>query len=457
MNPVSTIAIFDIGRTNKKFFLINEDYKIVWERSAQLEEIKDEDGDACEDVSLLTAWVHETIKVALHLEKFAIKAINFSAYGASLVYLDEKGNVMAPLYNYLKPFSPELKKTFYTKYGGEEKVSLETASPVLGNLNSAMQLYRLKYEQGGVFDKIKYALHLPQYISYILTKKPLTDITSIGCHTLLWNFQTNTYHRWTKEEGIDKKMPPLFSSDDVMEAGVEGYSIKSGIGLHDSSAALIPYLANFTEPFILISTGTWCISFNPFKHEPLTSYQLENDCLCYLQYNGKPVQASRLFAGAEHEEQTKRLAVHFNKKENYYTQVAFNSLLPDQKFKASATATSLHKSGFQDRDLHEFSSYEQAYHCFMQYIVAQQYAATTLVMSHDVTRIFVDGGFGKNSVYMNLLSAIFPDKEVFAASVSQATAIGAALAIHEHWNTKPVTSDMIRLKLYAAAHKTIVE
>ncbi|MEI9908231.1 MAG: hypothetical protein WDO71_00270 [Bacteroidota bacterium] len=37
--------------------------------------------------------------------------------------------------------------------------------------------------------KIKYALHLPQYLSYILSGKLNTDITSIGCHTHLWYFQ----------------------------------------------------------------------------------------------------------------------------------------------------------------------------------------------------------------------------------------------------------------------------
>ncbi len=51
-----------------------------------------------------------------------------------------------------------------------------------------------------------------------------------------------------------------------------------------------------------------------------------------------------------------------------------------------------------------------------------------------VNRIFVDGGFSKNPVYMNLLALAFPEIEVYAASVAQATSMGAALAIHQHWN-----------------------
>jgi hypothetical protein len=50
---------------------------------------------------------------------------------------------------------------------------------------------------------------------------------------------------------------------------------------------------------------------------------------------------------------------------------------------------------------------------------------------------------------MNLLSLAFPETEVFAAAMAQATALGAALAIHEHWNTLPVSSHLINLKYFA--------
>jgi sugar (pentulose or hexulose) kinase len=66
-----------------------------------------------------------------------------------------------------------------------------------------------------------------------------------------------------------------------------------------------------------------------------------------------------------------------------------------------------------------------------------------------VNRIFVDGGFSKNAIYMHLLAEAFPEMEVYAASVAQATAVGAALAIHKHWNSKPLPGDIIDLKFYA--------
>jgi len=63
----------------------------------------------------------------------------------------------------------------------------------------------------------------------------------------------------------------------------------------------------------------------------------------------------------------------------------------------------------------------------------------------------VDGGFGKNQVYMHLLAEAFPDIEVFAASIPQATALGAALAIHAHWNEGVMPGEMVELKHYSPA------
>jgi hypothetical protein len=98
----------------------------------------------------------------------------------------------------------------------------------------------------------------------------------------------------------------------------------AGTGLHDSSAAIIPYLEIFTEPFVLISTGTWCISMNPFNADPLTMAELQNDCLSYMTFRGRPMKASRLFAGYEHEQQVVKLAAWFQKDKDAYSRVDFN-------------------------------------------------------------------------------------------------------------------------------------
>ncbi|MBP6023363.1 FGGY-family carbohydrate kinase [Ferruginibacter sp.] len=447
MTPTPVIAIFDVGKTNKKLFLFDEQYRIVFEKTLQFTETVDEDGDPCENLEALTEWGTNSIKELIALGEFDIKALNFSAYGASFVHIDAKGKTITPLYNYLKPFPDDLKKKFYSDYGGEIPVSMVTASPVLGNLNSGMQLYWLKYKQPKIFKKIKYSLHLPQYLSYLITGQSFSDITSIGCHTNLWNFPQHNYHEWVLREGVADKLAPIFSSADVVDARAFWKDFKVGIGLHDSSSALIPYLACFSEPFVLISTGTWCITLNPFNDTALTEDELKQDCLCYMSYRGEPVKASRLFAGNEHEIETKRLAAHFNTAANHYKNVEYDikiiTALTGKDPKAPAIK-------FGERNLADYKDYETAYHRLILDIMWQQLASTKLVIQEDkVNRIFVDGGFSKNSIYMHLLAEAFPQMEVYAASVAQATAVGAALAIHKHWNSKPLPGDIIDLKFYA--------
>ncbi len=447
------IAIFDAGKTNKKLLLFNGQYKVVYEESIQLAETTDEDGFVCEDVYSLTQWIKESFAKVCDDEQYIIKAVNFSAYGASFVHLDNELNPFLPLYNYLKSYPEKLKQQFYDSYGGESLFAKETASPVLGSLNSGMQLYRLKYEKPAGFKQIKYSLHLPQYLSFILSGKAFSDITSIGCHTNLWHFQQNDYHRWVKEEGVELKLAPVLNCEEI--TGYVNGDIAVGIGLHDSSAALIPYLQAFREPFILLSTGTWCISLNPFNYAPLTDYELYHDCLCYLTYQGMPVKASRLFAGHEHEQQIRKLAAHFNKHVDYYAGVQCSPeiIANLQSGKIDQQIDGRHEilgqSNFNKRELHEFVDYEQAYHQLIIDIIVQQEKSLRLVLNGTpVKRIFVDGGFSRNAIYMHLLAVVLPGIEVYAASVPQASALGAALVIHKYWNNNPVPQDIIELKYY---------
>lgn len=455
MRSQPVIAIFDVGKTNKKLFLFDQNYNIVYERSARFLETVDEDGDPCENVESLRLSVFDSLRHVFSKKEFAIKAINFSAYGASFVHLDEDGAPLTPLYNYLKAYPQPLLDKFYSDYGGEEAFSLRCASPVLGSLNSGMQLYRLKHEKPALFQRIKYSLHLPQYMSYLISGKACSDITSVGCHTNLWDFTENGYHEWVRREGIDSKLAPLCSYNEVSKAAFPGTNYLVGTGLHDSSAALIPYMVNFQEPFVLLSTGTWCISLNPFNDTPLTVEELKEDCLCYLTYQGRQVKASRLFAGNEHEEGIRRLADFFQQDGLKYRSVEFNPEITDRLQKQMQLAGG--QPLFAQRNLAAYASYEEAYHQLMLDIMVQQVRSTKLVTNGSpVRRLFVDGGFGKNPIYMNLLAAAFPQMEIYAASMAQATSLGAALAIHTTWNKKPVPNTLIQLQYYSAAQELIV-
>lgn len=456
MKKIPVIAIFDVGKTNKKLFFFDEQYKIVFEQQANFREILDEDGDPCEDLDQLIHWVKNTLDLSFNNALYDIKAINFCAYGASFIHLNRDGKPLTPLYNYLKEYPAELSRDFYQSYGGTVTFSMLTASPVLGSLNSGMQLYRIKKKQSAIFNEIKYSLHLPQFLAFLVSGNYYSDMTSIGCHTNLWNFPQHQYHEWVYREGILDKLAPIVPSNHSDKLKISGKSIHVGVGLHDSSSALIPYLESFLEPFILISTGTWCINLNPFNSKPLSIAELQEDCLCYLSFRGSPVKASRIFAGYQHEQEVRRISAHFKKPENYYTTVICNHEIIDSLRKINTRIISGRSPGdslFHQRDLSTFQNYEEAYHQLMLDIIRDQTHALHLILEGtDVKRIFVDGGFGKNLLYMHLLAESLDKIEVFAASVPQATAMGAALAIHEAWNNKALPNDIIDLRFYTTAH-----
>jgi sugar (pentulose or hexulose) kinase len=198
---------------------------------------------------------------------------------------------------------------------------------------------------------------------------------------------------------------------------------------------------------VLVSTGTWSITLNPFDHVPLADEELEKDCLCYLQYTGKPVKASRLFLGNAHEKGAERIASHYAIPADFYTAIRF-----DQGLSALAQERLLSKdcSSFEAVDLMEVASPDLAYNILLAVLVKKQIESIDLVLKHQgAESIFVDGGFSKNHVFMSTLASHYQNKKVYAAEVAQATALGAALAIHDAWNPNPIGEDLINLKLYS--------
>lgn len=422
--------VFDIGKTNKKAFVFDERYQVVFSTSIHLPETTDDEGMPCEDLVALEKWINHTVGALIAESRFRIRAVNASAYGASFVHLDEALRPVTPLYNYLKPYPSELSEAFFATYGNSTDLQLATASPFLGHLNSGLQLYWLKQRKPALFRQIRWSMHLPQWVAQVVrtaldpgaaVHAPITcDATSLGCHTMLWDFRLNDYHAWVRAEGLEA----LFSPETTPAfPETSDSAIVVGTGLHDSSAALLPYLIAFQEPFVLLSTGTWCISLNPFNSEPLTSGELAQDCLCYLNPEGKQVKAARYFGGNEHELAVAMLTRQHDMPQGWLLREAVNGV-PLLQTRAMA-----------------------GYLAFMEELVGKQLVSLRLAMGKNgPSRLFIDGGFARNKWYLRGLAAAFPEVQVFSAEVAQASALGAALALQAHWNPRLVPSTILELQ-----------
>lgn len=433
----SITAIFDIGKTNKKFLLFDENYAVIEKYQTKLEQTVDDDGDPCEDLGKLQSWIRSQFQMAK--EKYPVRALNFSAYGASFVHIDYNGKPVTPLYSYLKGYPEELLDQFYNSVGGKEKFLIQTASPPIGMLNSGLQLYWLKYEKPESFEKIDTSLHLPNYLSYLFTEKKISELTSIGCHTGLWNFDEGEYHHWLENENVQSLLPSL---KPVFRSVQKTNMIKVGTGIHDSSAALAPYLIGMVEPFLLISTGTWSISLNPFNDEPLSFEELERDCLCYLDIYGNQVKASRFFLGAEYSHQKKRISEHFSVSDKELVMEPdpdlLNQLIQKKNSDFKLELEQAHSSGpfpqkeAGDWQLNRFSSPKEVYHQLMLDLVTIQAESIRLVEgSKGVDQLIITGGFSQNDLFVSLLASFFPAKQIYTSKLSDASALGAAMVLNE--------------------------
>ncbi|MEZ5038914.1 MAG: FGGY family carbohydrate kinase [Saprospiraceae bacterium] len=430
-------AIFDIGKTNKKFFLFDGRYNEVYKTYEQFDEIKDEDGHPTDDLKAIENWVKTQLSQTLSDKKYSIKRINFSTYGASFVHIDKQGAPIAPLYNYTKPYPQDLLDQFHAKYGDPLTIAKETASPPSGMLNSGMQLYWLKYARPQVFQQIKYSLHLPQYLSFLFTGIPLSDFTSIGCHTGLWHYEKGDYHDWVYAEGLDNILAPIVPTTTSINTDYEGHPISIGIGIHDSSAALLPYLKSDRNPFLLLSTGTWSIALNPYSDEILSADDLQSDCLNYMQLNGQAVKAARLFLGHEYSLQVRQLHDFFKKEEGYHRSVQFDEKLyarlkesnkPFFKFES----IQLQRPQPEASQWQTFSSFEAAYHQLMLELMGLQIQSAQKAMGKSpIKKIYVDGGFADNDIFVKLLSYHFKGHKLRTTQSPLGSAIGAAMVIDD--------------------------
>lgn len=436
MRGEEVIVVFDIGKTNKKILLFNKSLNVVYREERRFSQLTDPEGFDCENIGRIQEWVQERMAFLVYNEDFSIKGVNFSTYGASLVFLDKDGNRLTPLYSYLKNISPQIKEDLFEKYDGEVEFCRKTASPSLGMLlNSGVQILWLKEAHPDTFSRVESILHFPHYLSYLFTKRIVSEFTSIGCHTFLWDFDEDNYHRWIKD--LNLKLPEPVASSTTFDVELLDKKIAIGTGIHDSSSSLVPYMLGSKEPYILLSTGTWCINMNPFNHTSLTRDQLRNDCLNYFNINKQQVKSSRFFLGHMHDMSLRMIAKWFDiSLKNCLSIEPDEELLKiylNDKKQSRIFFRNYNIDKFFDLtvDLSQFKNYSEAYHRLMYDLTKLNVVAISRVIEKKniIKAIYVTGGFVNNKIFLRLLATFFNDMEVYTSEIENASAMGAALTI----------------------------
>jgi sugar (pentulose or hexulose) kinase len=337
----------------------------------------------------------------------------------------------------LKPLNSIDFGDFYHKNGGVTEFSRRTASPAYGMLNSGLQIYWLKQKKPHFWVQVDSILHYPQYLSYLFTKKVTADYTSVGAHTATWDFDTMNYHSWLSKENIS--LPEPTNGKEATIATVNGEEIAIGSGLHDSSSSIIPLLKkNHGNEFILLSTGTWIISMNPFSKEILTQDQLNNNCLCFMTPEKQQVKSSMQFLGRIHEVYLEALSSYFKVDIDTHLQLQLDKRTcaelvsnPSRVFLAEGIDTKFEANEYL---LQQFENYESAYYQLVFEISKKVINAIDLILDekNSLKDVYISGGFNRNEIFVEFLSLLKPDIMIRIPKGENESALGAALLMKDY-------------------------
>ena len=418
------IAVFDIGKTNKKFSIYDSSLRPVFTSSVQIGEMRV--GDLlCDDAESILKWVRAT----LGEWRGKLSAIAVTSHGATLALLNEAGELVMPIISYNHEIEEGVKRSFYEEFGAPEELYMRTGTPPLGQLlNAGLQLYWVARRFPEKYQRVKRVLFFPQYIVHAISGLEAAELTSIGCHTYLWDLLVG---RWSSvAEGLD--VPPRSPSFRSVWEGL-GEADRAVItpGIHDSNAALLPYLVTEKERFLLASTGTWCVLMlpgAPFAPSPDDVYR---DVLYYVDAYGRPLRAARFKCGYEFDcyvdiirrwfgadplklEFDARLATEVLKEGEVYfvpTLTPGTGQFPRSKGRVEG----------KPRDP------ARAYYYLNLSLAIQTWYAVRLVAGGERLKVHVQGGFARNPVYLAYLATLLRDCQVIRAENPEATSVGAAL------------------------------
>ena len=449
------IAVLDVGKTNKKLLIFDEELNVL--DSIYKNIPADESGEIhFEMIEEMSEWFLNGL--AEMASKHDIGAVSVTTHGATFAALGSDGKLSAPLIAYTTDPGDEFNDAFFAKYGSSEELHAKVATPLLGGLaNIARGIEFLREKYPAEFAATDKFLFFPQYFGHLLTGITGADSTYAGCHTYLWDFAKSDWSFVSDKMGIRDKLPAkVAGSAEILGTITPAIAERTGLsidtivthGVHDSNASLLPYLIKSDEKFILNSTGTWCVEMCPATEAKLTQKDMDTGIFYNLSVFSKPVKTAIFMGGAErglYVDMLKKLDpandyLEFDPKlyeralddaKLFFTPGVLPGTGPfpnsvsriideDQEVLAESVTTA-------DAIPKSMRNTQYAYAALNASLAIQTAEMLKSVGAESGVRIYLEGGFRQNQGYQACLSTLFPECEIVLSNIPEATAFGAAL------------------------------
>ena len=296
-----TVAVLDVGKSNVKLALVDMAGPAVIASRSMPNRVRTDGPYPHFDLESLWAWLLAGLRELSAVRR--IDAIATTTHGACFVLLAGDGLALPALdYEFAGP------ETVAVEYAAMRGGFQETLSPALpGGLNAGRQLLWLRRAFPDDFGHADTILPYPQYWAMRLTGRKVSEVTSFGAHTDLWNPRAATFSRLPVAEGWAERFPATVLAWQTVGTVLPGIAALTGLrrdcrvvaGIHDSNAALLPHLLSRPLPFAVLSTGTWMITFAPGGG--LDRLDPARDCLANVDAFARPVPSAMCMAGREFE------------------------------------------------------------------------------------------------------------------------------------------------------------
>jgi sugar (pentulose or hexulose) kinase len=423
---MSATAVLDIGKTNLKVVVFDSEGAVLWEKNAPNRPLQ-APPYLHADVGNIWRFVLSALAEAARI--YPIDIIVPTAHGASGVVVGPSDLVL-PMLDY-EDKAPEDIEPDYAKIRPPFAESL--SGPAAGGLNLGRQWAFQKWRFPEEFSRARYLLTYPQYWSWRLTGVAASEVTSLGCHTDLWNPQGQRVSSLVDALGIAPLLPPIQPAWDALGCITPDVAAATGLppatrvlnGIHDSNASLLPNLLARKAPFTVVSTGTWVIILGVgLKFETL---DLASDLYANVDATGRPVPCARFMGGREFvaiaEGQTG------NPDSAAIAEVIQSGAMALPSFTGNGGPYAKRRGEIRGLIADRLRTALATLH------VALMTDDLLTRLGASVGDLVIEGSFGGNAAYCELLAALRPAQRVLVSADQSGTARGAALLAH--WPAPP--------------------
>lgn len=425
------IAVIDIGKTNAKLVLINT------QSSQQIDVL------SCPNTVIQNGiyphldvdniWQFITAGLKQFNKDHGLDAISITTHGATAVLLTED-EMTLPVLDYESNL-PDQTAADYSALRGPFS---ETFSPNLpGGLNIGAQLYWQQHNFPTEFRTVTDILMYPQFWAWKLTGKKVSEVTSLGVHTDLWNPVDKDFSKLVEARKWQALFPPLAAARSVLgnllndilaEIGAET-DIPVACGIHDSNASLLPYLAKPENNFTIISSGTWTIVMT--IGGDATGLDETRDSLANVDAYGNIVPTARFMGGREYD-------ILVGERQAHAQNSDVDNII-DQQIYITPSFTGNVGPFPQNKGvwLGPYEDITDQEHCaaISLYLALMSYECIKLAGCGD--RLVIEGPFTRNTAYASILSALL-NRPVYLSADQTGTSTGATLLL----NSNPSTVDL---------------